>query len=143
MMAGIRSRNTRPELLVRKELHARGFRFSLRSGDLPGRPDLVLTRHRTVVHVHGCFWHGHECRLFRWPGTNRRFWRKKISGNRARDEKVVALTLAEGWHIITIRECRLRGANPQRLEKLFDRIESWVRSRMSRPSALEIGRRKV
>lgn len=139
MMAGIRSRDTRPELLVRKALHARGFRFSLRNSRLPGRPDLALTRYRIAIHVHGCFWHGHECRLFRWPRANRRFWRAKIEGNQQRDHRVAAETRAAGWHIITIWECRLRGASPEKLERLFDRIGRWIVARTSRAAGLEIG----
>jgi DNA mismatch endonuclease, patch repair protein len=77
MMSGIRGKHTRPERMIRSALHRRGFRFRLH-GNLPGKPDLVLSRYHAVIFVHGCFWHGHECDLFRWPGTRKKFWREKI-----------------------------------------------------------------
>ena len=81
MMSGIRGKNTRPELLIRKGLHARGFRFRLHDKRLPGKPDLVLPKYSAVIFVHGCFWHGHDCHLFKWPQSRREFWRKKITRN--------------------------------------------------------------
>jgi DNA mismatch endonuclease (patch repair protein) len=84
-MSRVRGRDTKPEMLVRKGLHAAGFRFRLHDGKLPGRPDIVLPRHDAVVLVHGCFWHGHECPTFRWPASRPDFWQAKISGNRVRD----------------------------------------------------------
>ena len=76
-MAGIRSRNTKPERLIRCALHRRGFRFRLHSAVVPGRPDMVLPKYRAAIFIHGCFWHGHDCRYFRWPKTRRAFWREK------------------------------------------------------------------
>ena len=86
-MAGIRGKDTKPELAIRSALHRAGFRFRLHRKDLPGRPDLVCSRQQAVLFIHGCFWHGHDCNLFRWPSTRQDFWRKKIEGNRARDYK--------------------------------------------------------
>ncbi len=116
-MSRIRSRNTKPEQLVRKGLHARGLRFRLHRRDLPGTPDLVLPRYRVALFVHGCFWHGHgaedseACQLFRWPKTRSEFWRQKIVGNRARDARVQAKLQASGWRVAVIWECQLR-CNP-------------------------------
>ncbi len=134
MMSGIRNRNTRPELLVRSQLHARGLRYRLNVGALPGRPDLVLTRHQSVVLVHGCFWHGHQCSLFRWPGSNRAFWRKKILGNVARDQKNVERLLDLGWSVATIWECSLRGQSPEKVVRTLDRVETWIRKSRVKPA---------
>ena len=82
-MAGIRARNTKPEILIRSLLHASGCRFRLHVDALPGKPDIVLPKYKAVVLVHGCFWHGHGCRFFRWPATRPEFWRTKIERNRA------------------------------------------------------------
>ena len=86
-MAAVRARNTKPELMIRKALHAAGFRYRLDLRNLPGRPDIVLPRFRAVVFVHGCFWHRHECDLFRWPETRPEFWHEKLNTNAVRDQK--------------------------------------------------------
>lgn len=97
MMAGIRGKDTRPEMILRRGLHARGFRFRLHDRRLPGSPDLVFPGRRAAVFVHGCFWHGHACPLFRLPATRQEFWRAKIEGNAARDKGAEAALLADGW----------------------------------------------
>lgn len=116
-MAAIRSRDTKPEIAVRKIVHSLGFRFRLRSG-LPGRPDVVLARHRKVILVHGCFWHMHECRFGRvTPATRADFWRAKRSANVARDRKTVAALIALGWRPLVIWECWL--AEPATVEQIL------------------------
>lgn len=105
MMAGIKGKNTKPEILVRKALHAAGFRFRLQDKRLPGRPDIVLRKYKTVVFVHGCFWHGHECEKFRWPKTRKAFWRNKILANRKRDSTAVRDLEKAGWVTVSIWEC--------------------------------------
>ena len=108
MMAGIRSKNTKPEVHVRKLLHAMGFRFRLHRKDLPGHPDIVLPKYRTAIFVNGCYWHGHEnCRLFRLPKSRTEFWTKKISANRERDACNFNKLTAYGWRIIVIWECAI------------------------------------
>ena len=87
MISGIRGQNTKPELAVRSQLHRIGFRFRVHCRDLPGKPDLVFRKHNAVIFVHGCFWHGHDCHLFRWPTTRSEFWREKINSNIARDHR--------------------------------------------------------
>mgnify|MGYP001813680444 FL=1 len=109
MMSGIRGKNTRPELLIRKGLHARGFRFRLHDKRLPGKPDLVLPKYSAVIFVHGCFWHGHDCHLFKWPQSRREFWRKKITRNKVKDAESYVSLKKEGWYILTIWECALKG----------------------------------
>src|SRR5687767_4112746 len=107
-MAAIRHKNTSPELLVRQALHAYGLRFRLHDKHLPGRPDIVLKRHNTVVLVHGCFWHHHGCHNSVWPKTRSVFWRAKIIGNRRRDRKNERALARLGWRVITIWECDVR-----------------------------------
>jgi DNA mismatch endonuclease (patch repair protein) len=130
MMSGIRGRNTKPELLIRSLLHRRGFRFRLDARDLPGRPDIVLPRFGAVIFVHGCFWHGHDCPLFKWPQTRPDFWREKIGRNRANDEKSRAALLAAGWRVGVVWECALRGANRD-LDGVLQRLVDWLHSDVS------------
>ena len=108
-MSRIRAKDTKPELILRKLLFANGFRFRLHRRDLPGKPDIVLPKHRTVIFVHGCFWHGHDCaRGARMPKTNAAYWRAKIARNRARDEKTLAAYAAMGWRALVVYECELK-----------------------------------
>jgi DNA mismatch endonuclease, patch repair protein len=115
-MAAIKARNTRPEMRVRSLLHALGYRYRLHRKNLPGRPDIVLAKHRTVIFVHGCFWHCHDCR---WgsvvPKTRAEFWREKRAGNVARDEKHKAALMAEGWKVLTVWECETRSEKELRV----------------------------
>lgn len=108
-MSQIRSKDTRPEVIVRRFLHACGFRYRLNVSSLPGSPDIVLSRYRTVVFVNGCFWHGHRgCRLFVLPKTRVGFWAGKIERNQRRDAAVSARLEAHGWKVITVWECQLK-----------------------------------
>ena len=108
-MSRIRGKNTKPEILVRKGLHARGFRFRLHNKKLPGSPDIVLPKYGVAIMVNGCFWHGHKgCRYATKPKTNIEFWEAKIARNRHRDEVTTAHLEALGWTVITIWECELR-----------------------------------
>ncbi len=113
LMSRIRGKDTKIELEVRRGLHALGFRYRLGGAGLPGRPDIVLPRHRTVVFVHGCFWHGHDCYLFRLPKTRTEFWQTKIGVNRARDARQMALLGEAGWHVETLWECELRNRSTE------------------------------
>jgi DNA mismatch endonuclease (patch repair protein) len=108
MMSGIRATNTQPEKLLRSLLHRAGFRFRIHVADLPGKPDLLLARYHAAIFVHGCFWHGHGCSLFKWPSTRRDFWREKISGNCKRDAKNIAALKKLGWRVAIVWECELR-----------------------------------
>ncbi|KQW61042.1 MULTISPECIES: very short patch repair endonuclease [unclassified Ensifer] len=125
MMSGIRGKNTKPELLLRRELHARGFRFRLHSGKVHGRPDLVLPKHRAVVFVHGCFWHRHEgCRYATTPSTRPEFWQAKFEANVARDRAVRSAVLASGWRMATVWECALR--KPNQIEATIAELDGWL-----------------
>lgn len=108
-MARVKSSDTKPELLVRSLIHQMGFRFSLHRKDLPGRPDIVLTRLRKIVFVNGCFWHGHAgCRRGARPSTNRAFWDKKINSNTVRDAQNLRLLSEQGWQPLVVWECQTR-----------------------------------
>lgn len=133
-MSGIRGKNTRPELLIRKALHARGFRYRLHC-DLPGKPDICLPKHRAVIFVHGCFWHGHGCHLFKWPSTRPEFWQAKINRNREVDRRSVAALLEGGWRVGTIWECGLKGRGRLPFEAVLDQCASWL---VGRGALLEI-----
>lgn len=109
MMAGIRSADTRPEMLLRRGLHAMGWRFRLHAGNLPGKPDLVFPKRRAVIMVHGCFWHGHDCNLFRWPATRTEFWKAKIASNVRRDQAVRLQLEESGWRQCDVWECATKG----------------------------------
>ncbi len=119
-MASIRGKDTKPELLVRRFLFGRGFRYRLNHKRLPGHPDLVLRKYRTVVFVNGCFWHGHEgCRYYRLPNSNVGYWKNKILRNRERDVETQQVLAKMGWHCITVWECQLKTAvREQTLESL-------------------------
>jgi len=126
-MAAIRNSNTKPELRVRMELHRRGLRYSLKNRALPGKPDVVLSKHRVAVFVHGCFWHRHDCNYFILPKTNTEFWKNKINANVKRDTEVIRQITAIGYRVLVIWECSFKGKNKERLDSLFERIILWVR----------------
>lgn len=136
MMSGIRSKNTRPELQVRRLLFARGFRYRLHVKTLPGKPDLVLAKHRVVILVHGCFWHRHDCHLFKWPSTRAQFWQDKIGANVTRDQKNMEELRGQGWRIAIVRECALKGRTRRPLEDVGDMLAEWI---YSTGSEIEIG----
>lgn len=124
-MSRIRGKNTKPEILVRKGLHARGFRFRLQDRRLPGRPDIVLAKYGVAVMVNGCFWHGHKgCRLASRPKSNAEYWEVKIARNRHRDEVTAAHLEALGWHVLTVWECELK---PSVLEARLDAMADEIR----------------
>lgn len=128
MMAGIRGTNTKPELLLRQGLHALGFRFRLHDRALPGRPDIVLPRYRAIIFAHGCFWHGHDCHLFKWPSSRPEFWQAKIDRNRAVDARAEAALAEAGWRQAVIWECALKGRTRLPFEEVITACAEWLRS---------------
>lgn len=126
MMAGIRSKDTRPEMAVRRVMHGRGYRYRLHAKDLPGKPDLVFPRFHSVIFIHGCFWHGHSCRLFKLPRTRSDFWRAKIEGNQANDIKAVTALHAAGWRVAVVWECALKGKKEEGVATVADALERWL-----------------
>jgi DNA mismatch endonuclease, patch repair protein len=122
MMSGIKGKNTKPEILVRKYIHGVGLRFRLHDGSLPGRPDIVLPRYRTVIFVHGCFWHRHPgCQYAYTPKSNVEFWHTKLQGNVDRDKNIVATLRDRGWMVLTVWECQAN--KPEVLRRIVDEIK--------------------
>ena len=124
-MSRIKGKDTKPEMLVRKFLHANGFRYRLHVKDLPGKPDIVLPKYKTVIFVHGCFWHGHEeCKYYVVPKTKTEWWLNKINTNIANDVKAVNALKEAGWKIITLWECELKKSTvTDTLQHLLSSIE--------------------
>ena len=119
-MSRIKSRDTKPEMVVRRFLFSRGFRYRLHARELPGKPDIMLPKWRTVIFIHGCFWHGHGgCRYFVVPKTRTDWWLKKIEGNRKRDQENLSKLRQDSWKVLTIFECALRKA---RVDKTLDTL---------------------
>lgn len=125
-MSGIKGKNTKPEVSVRKALHARGFRYRVHADNLPGKPDLVLPKYKAVVFVHGCFWHGHTCRYFKIPQTRTEFWLEKIQKNQARDRRQELSLLNAGWRVLIVWECAVRSMNREKTLVLIDQIAEWL-----------------
>lgn len=122
-MQGNKSKNTKPEILVRSMLHKLGFRFRLNRKDLPGKPDIVLPRFRLCLFVHGCFWHTHEnCKLSNTPKTRTEYWNRKLSNNKERDAKAMTALLASGWNVFVIWECETKST--ENLEMVIKKIMS-------------------
>jgi DNA mismatch endonuclease (patch repair protein) len=128
MMAGIRSKNTKPEMVLRQGLHAAGFRYRLHVKNLPGRPDLVFPGLHAVLFAHGCFWHGHDCGLFVWPKTREYWWREKIARNRAVDARAVEALVVDGWRVGVVWECALKGRYRRPVESVIKSCAAWLKS---------------
>lgn len=125
-MSHVKSKNTKPEVLVRSFLFAKGFRFRLHRKDLPGKPDIVLPKYKTVIFINGCFWHGHpNCKYATLPETNRDFWSDKISGNMERDKVTFSLLEKMGWKVLVIWQCELKPkTKDQTLQNLITEIQN-------------------
>lgn len=128
MMSSIRGKDTKPELILRKGLHRSGFRFRLHSRRLPGKPDMVFSRYRAVIFVHGCFWHGHSCHLFKWPSTREQFWYEKINRNRELDSLNFSRLRELGWRVGIVWECALKGKYRLPHEKVVEQCAKWLES---------------
>ena len=127
-MAAIRGSHTKPELVVRKALHAAGLRYRLHVKNIPGKPDMVFKRWNAVVFVNGCFWHHHDCHLFRWPATREEFWKQKITRNVENDKKVLATLRRQGWRIATVWECSLKGRTRLNHTEAMNQLADWIKS---------------
>lgn len=132
MMAAIPGKNTKPEITIRKALFERGFRYRLHDRKVPGTPDIVLPRYHAAIFVHGCFWHGHACPLFKAPETRSEFWKTKIERNKQNDEANIKALLAADWRVAIVWECALKGRGRQSLINLADALEGWLKSSKSK-----------
>ena len=126
LMRAVRQRNTKPEIELRKLLHSRGWRFRLHGKGLPGSPDIVFSKRRKAIFVHGCFWHGHDCSKGRLPKTRREFWAAKMEDNRARDARVVQGLEQEGWGVLTVWQCEMKER-----DALINTVEDFLGPRSS------------
>jgi len=126
MMSGIGGKNTKPEILIRKGLHTLGFRYRLYSPKLPGKPDIVLPKYRAIILINGCFWHAHNCHLFKWPSTRKEFWEAKILSNKKRDQENIKQYSDSGWKTLVIWECALKGKSKLPIKAVFDEIVHWI-----------------
>lgn len=123
-MSRIKCKDTKPEEIVRKYLFSQGFRFRKNDKNLPGHPDIVLPKYKTVIFVNGCFWHGHEgCPFFVWPKNNSDFWKEKITTNILRDRRINIQLEEKGWRVITVWECDLKKDRVYNLQKLVNSIK--------------------
>ncbi len=129
VMSRIRGKNTKPEYFVRSALHQKGFRFRLHVHHLPGKPDLVFAKYKALIFVHGCFWHGHNCYLFKWPSTREEFWRKKILKNRDNDQKALEALKRIGWRTLLIWECAIKGKGKLAPNEAVKKMSVWLKSR--------------
>jgi len=127
-MSRIRGKDTKPEFQVRRICHRLGFRYRLHRKDLPGKPDLVFPKYNSVIFVNGCFWHGHDCHLFKLPGTRTGFWTEKIAGTVSRDKYQSAQLVDLGWRVMTVWECALKGKGRLETAEIGQRISGWLLS---------------
>ena len=128
MMSGIRSKNTKPEMILRQGLHAAGFRFRLHDKTMPGKPDIVFPRYGAVIMAQGCFWHGHDCHLFKLPSTRPEFWRAKIHRNRQNDARTRSALAEAGWRQAEIWECALKGRTRLSHDEVIGTCGQWLQS---------------
>jgi len=129
MMAGIHCRDTKPEMKIRTLLHSQGLRYRLHDNQLPGKPDVVFPKYKAVIFVNGCFWHKHDCGLFKQPSSNEEFWRNKIENNCLRDKRNIEELKKLGWRVCIIWECTIRN-NRWKTESnyIINVISDWLRS---------------
>ena len=127
IMSGIKAKNTKPEILVRSLLHKDGFRFRIHVKELPGKPDLVFRKYNAVMFIHGCFWHRHDCKYFKWPKSRIEFWKDKLNKNSENDKKNLQKLLDSGWRVCVIWECSIREAKND-YSPLKEKIEKWLKS---------------
>jgi len=125
-MSQIQGKNTRPELVIRNALYKLGYRYKLHDRKLPGKPDLVFPKYHAVIFINGCFWHGHNCHLFKWPSTRPDFWANKILRNKQVDNRNYKTLKKEGWYILTIWECAIKGRMKKPVKSIIDLIIKWL-----------------
>jgi len=126
MMSGIKGKNTKPELGIRQGLHHLGFRYRLHDSKLPGKPDLVFPKYKAIILINGCFWHQHDCHLFKWPSTRKDFWRKKIVSNKERDQRNIKKYQQSDWKVLVIWECAVKGRTRLPMNEVIQATANWL-----------------
>lgn len=129
MMSNIKSKDTNPEMIIRKMLHGEGFRYRLHDRNLPGKPDLIFRKYNAVIFIHGCFWHRHDCRYFKWPKSRIDFWKEKLNRNADNDRANLLSLLDSGWRVCLVWECSIREADRD-LDSVKSTLIDWLGSRM-------------
>lgn len=127
-MSRIRGKGTKPELIIRRGLHHLGFRYRLYDNRLPGKPDIVLPKYNAIILVHGCFWHWHDCQLYKLPASHVKFWEEKVRKNRKNDMLNLDKLGEKGWRILTVWECSLRGSLALSREDVLRKVGNWITS---------------
>ena len=127
MMAGIKGKDTKPEIIIRKSLHRLGFRYKLHDKTLPGKPDLVFPKYKSIIEINGCFWHLHNCHLFKWPRSRKEFWKEKLEKNKERDQRNREELNALGWRLLVVWECALKGKARLPIEEVITMCESFLK----------------
>ena len=128
MMSGIKGKNTKPEIIIRKELFKIGFRYKINDPGLPGKPDLVFPKYKAVIFINGCFWHRHNCHLFKWPSSNVEFWHKKINKTVEKDKENIQRLTLSGWRVLEIWECSIKGKTKLCLNEIIDQTVNWIKT---------------
>lgn len=128
MMANIKSKNTQLEIKIRKALYAKGFRYRINDKKLYGKPDLVLPKYKAVIFMHGCFWHKHDCHLFKWPQSREQFWKEKITKNVKKDCETLNILQSKGWRVLIVWECSIKGRTRIPFDTVINSIEDWIKS---------------
>lgn len=138
-MSGIKNKDTKPELLLRKNLFKMGYRYRLHNRKLPGAPDLFLKKYNAVIFVNGCFWHGHDCHLFKWPKSRSEFWRDKIKGNIKRDNRNIELCMSRGLRVAVFWECSVKGRHRLPTEWVVSVVDEWLVDTIPKLSVSSLG----
>ena len=125
-MLSIRGRDTKPEMLIRQGLHHMGFRYRLHANNLVGKPDMVFPKYKAIILINGCFWHAHDCHLFKWPSTRKDFWREKILNNKKRDERNLNRYTELGWKVLVIWECAIKGKTRRPVSEVVNTAANWL-----------------
>ncbi len=126
MMSGIKGKDTQLELIIRKELHKLGYRYKLHQKRMTGKPDLVFPKYNAILFINGCFWHGHDCHLFKYPATQKEFWNEKLNKTKETDAQNISLLMKDGWRVLKIWECSLKGIEKIGLEEVISHTTAWL-----------------
>ena len=127
-MSNIKGKNTQPEIKIRKALHSKGFRYKINDKTLYGKPDLVFPKYKAVILINGCFWHKHNCHLFKWPSSRKQFWREKITNTAKKDNITLTILKSQSWRVLIVWECAIKGRTRLEFDTVINTIVDWLES---------------